>query len=49
LLKLIVPLRFATSSNLLVGILDDTRVYNSRFVDGVKAQIVDGNVIKASR
>ncbi|WP_394230198.1 hypothetical protein [Shewanella colwelliana] len=49
LLRLIVPFRFATSSDLLVGILDDSRVYNTRFVDGVKAQIVDGNVIKASR
>ncbi|MCG9720643.1 hypothetical protein [Shewanella sp. Isolate7] len=49
LLRLIVPLRFGTSNELLVGIMDDDRVNNAKFVDGVKAQIVDGNTVRMAR
>ncbi|MEL4429816.1 hypothetical protein [Shewanella mangrovisoli] len=42
--KIIVPMRFATSNNLVVGIVDDNGEYNCKFLDGVQAEIIDGLV-----
>ena len=44
-LKFIVPLIYSVNADLLVGILDDNRVYNTKFVDGVKAELIDGNTV----
>ncbi|MCT8866318.1 hypothetical protein [Shewanella xiamenensis] len=44
-LKFIVPLNYSVNADLLVGILDDNRVYNTKFVDGVKAELIDGNTV----
>lgn len=44
-LKFIVPLIYSVNADLLVGILDDNRVYNTKFVDGVKAELIDGNLV----
>uniref|UniRef100_UPI00404795BD hypothetical protein n=1 Tax=Shewanella baltica TaxID=62322 RepID=UPI00404795BD len=39
----IVPNEHLVNSNILVGILDDDRTYNAKFVDGVQAELIDGN------
>ena len=44
-LKFIVPLNYSVNADLLVGILDDNRVYNTKFVDGRKAELIDGNTV----
>ncbi|WP_254915722.1 hypothetical protein [Shewanella sp. Shew256] len=44
-LTFIVPMGNQINSNLLVGILDDNRTYNAKFVDGVKAELIDGNTV----
>ncbi|TVL34517.1 hypothetical protein [Shewanella xiamenensis] len=44
-MKFIVPLRFATSSDLLVGILDDDRSFNAKFLDGRPADLINGNQV----
>ncbi|WP_239642754.1 hypothetical protein [Shewanella sp. POL2] len=44
-LAFIVPMGNQINSNLLVGILDDNRVYNTKFVDGRKAELIDGNTV----
>ncbi|QYK07563.1 hypothetical protein [Shewanella mangrovisoli] len=44
-MKFIVPLRFATSSDLLVGILDDDRSFNAKFLDGRQADLINGNQV----
>lgn len=44
-LKFIVPLNYSVNADLLVGILDDNRTYNAKFVDGVKAELIDGNTV----
>lgn len=44
-LTFIVPMGNHINNNLLVGILDDNRVYNTKFVDGVKAELIDGNTV----
>ena len=44
-LKFIVPLTYSVNADLLVGILDDDRVYNTKFVDGVKSELIDGNTV----
>lgn len=44
-LKFIVPLNYSVNADLLVGILDDNRVYNTKFVDGIKAELIDGNTV----
>lgn len=46
IIKLIVPLHFSVSERLLVGILDDSKVYNAKVKDGIQAEVVDGNVVK---
>lgn len=43
--KTIVPIQYATSSELMVGITDRDRTYNAKFVDGVKAELIDGNTV----
>lgn len=42
--KLIVPMRYGTSTDLIVGITDSDQTYAGKFVDGVKAQLIDGTV-----
>ena len=44
-LKFIVPLVYRLNADLLIGILDDGRVYNTKFVDGVQAELIDGNLV----
>ncbi len=44
-LKFVVPTIYSVNPDLLVGILDDNRVYNTKFVDGVKAELIDGNIV----
>lgn len=44
-IQLRVPVEYSTINNLIVGILDDDRVYGAKFLDGVQAQIIDGNVL----
>lgn len=44
-LQFIVPLNYSVNADLLVGILDDNRVYNTKFVDGRKAELIDGNTV----
>ncbi len=46
--KAIVPLRYATSHELLVGVLDDNRMFNTEFVDGLEADLIDGNLVNVS-
>lgn len=41
----VVPYQHTTNDTLLVGILDDDRVYNCKFVDGVRAESVNVNAI----
>lgn len=38
-----VPIDHTTTDTILVGILDDNRTYNCKFIDGVRAESVDGN------
>lgn len=44
-IKFIVPLIYRINADLLIGILDDGRVYNAKFVDGVQAELIDGNTV----
>ena len=44
-LGFIVPSHHAASNTLLVGILDDTGNFDASFVDGVKAELIDGHVV----
>ncbi len=44
-LKFIVPLIYSVNPDLLVGILDDNHVYNTKFIDGVQAELIDGNLV----
>ncbi|WP_413486395.1 hypothetical protein [Shewanella baltica] len=43
--KFIVPLIYNLNENLLVGILDDNRIYNAKFIDGVQAELINGNEV----
>lgn len=43
--KLITPLEHATNNLLLVGILDNDRTYNAKFIDGVQAELINGNEV----
>ncbi|WP_351189394.1 hypothetical protein [Shewanella sp. TB4-MNA-CIBAN-0142] len=45
IIKKLVPLGYVNNNNLMVGILDDNGEYNAAFIDGVKAQLVDANII----
>lgn len=47
--KVIVPMRYATSNSLLVGILDVSEVYNCNFTDSVRAEIVDAYSVDMSQ
>ncbi|MGI2067839.1 hypothetical protein [Shewanella sp. MF08487] len=47
--KLLVPVIYTTSNELVVGILDDSREYDCKFVDGVKAELVDANTVNMSQ
>ncbi|MCU8043291.1 MULTISPECIES: hypothetical protein [unclassified Shewanella] len=44
-MKFIVPIQHSNTHSLLVGILDDDNVYNSEIVDGVKAELINGNIV----
>lgn len=44
-IQLRVPIIYSTINNLIVGILDDDRIYNAKFIDGVKAELIDGNTV----
>lgn len=41
IVKVLLPVNYATSSDLMVCILDDDRTYNAKVADGVKLQLVD--------
>ena len=43
--KIIVPLKYGSLNDLVVGILDSDNEYNAFVIDRVKAQIVDGNTV----
>lgn len=45
-LRLRLPLSYGTSNDMLVGILDDTFIYNATFIDGVKGEIINGVITK---
>jgi uncharacterized membrane protein (Fun14 family) len=45
IIKKLVPITYTNTNNIMVGILDDSGTYNATFVDGVKAQLVDANVV----
>ncbi|MGX9460628.1 hypothetical protein ACWXWU_05215 [Shewanella sp. A14] len=41
--KIMLPSKYMIDSNLLVGIIDDDGEYNCQFIDGVSAEVIDGN------
>ncbi|MCT8871363.1 hypothetical protein [Shewanella xiamenensis] len=43
--KFIVPKKFTTSNDLFVVIFDRDRTYRAAIVDGVKAELIDGNTV----
>ncbi|MDT3280398.1 hypothetical protein [Shewanella scandinavica] len=47
--KLLVPFLYTNSNKLLVGILDDSQVYDCKFVDGVMAELIDANTVNMSQ
>lgn len=47
--KLVVPQIYTTKNNLIIGILDDNGVYDCKFLDGVKAELVDLNTVDMSQ
>lgn len=49
IIKILMPQHNAVGNNLIIGILDDDGVYNAKFVDGVKAQLVDANTVNMSQ
>ncbi len=40
-----VPLPYSINNELLIGIVNDDLVYNAKFADGVKAEVIDGNLV----
>lgn len=42
--KIRVPMEYAITGKLLVGILDNNRVYDCKFTDGVRCEIVQSDV-----
>lgn len=42
--KFILPMEYAITGKLLVGILDNNRVYDCKFTDGVRCEIVQSDV-----
>ncbi|MCL1088077.1 hypothetical protein L2744_00320 [Shewanella profunda] len=47
--KILVPQIYTISNSLIVGILDDSGVYDCKFVDGVMAELVDANTVDMSQ
>ncbi|MEI8616063.1 hypothetical protein P4S54_21365 [Shewanella sp. PP-He15 brown] len=45
ILKFRVPIEHLANTELLVGIMDDSLTYNAKFVDGVQAELIDGNFV----
>lgn len=39
-----VPIEYATSNNLVVGIIDDNNIFAGKFIDGVNAELIDPKV-----
>ncbi len=39
-----VPIEYATSNNLIVGIVDDDNIFAGKFIDGVNAELIDPKV-----
>jgi hypothetical protein len=44
MMKVRVPFTYISANNLIVGILDDDGQYGAKFVDGVKAEVIDPKV-----
>lgn len=47
--KILMAINYATANHCLVGIVDDDQVFNAKFLDGVKLQIVDQNTVNMSQ
>ncbi|MEM6190517.1 hypothetical protein [Shewanella scandinavica] len=47
--KTLVSLSYTTSNNIIVGILDDAKVYDCKFIDGIQAELVDANTVDMSQ
>lgn len=45
ILKIILPLKYTIGNNILICVLDDDRIFDSEFIDGVNAVITDGNTV----
>lgn len=45
ILRVVLPHKYAIEHNCIVGIIDDSGKYNCWFMDGVKAQSIDLNVM----
>jgi hypothetical protein len=48
IIKKLVPISYVNANNIMVGILDDGGEYNAAFIDGVKPQLVDANIVDLS-
>ncbi|MCH1926858.1 hypothetical protein L9G74_19125 [Shewanella sp. C32] len=49
IVRFLVPTKYALSPSLIVGIVDTDGSYNVKAVDGIAAQLVDGNTITISQ
>ncbi|MBB1361521.1 hypothetical protein H5125_05040 [Shewanella sp. SR44-4] len=47
--QIIVPLIYGSSNNLIVGILDDDSVFDCKFIDSVRPQLINANDVKMVR
>ena len=47
--KVLLPIEYATAGYCIVGIIDDSGVYNCKFVDGVQLQLVDATTVNMSQ
>lgn len=47
--KFILPVDYASSDELVVGIFDVDRVYNAKFADGVRCELVDLNAVNMNQ
>lgn len=48
-IKLLQPLEFAIGNYCIVGIVDDNGVYDCKFADGLKLELVDANTVDMSQ
>ncbi|MGI2226861.1 hypothetical protein [Shewanella frigidimarina] len=49
ILKVLLPLKYTLDTNLVVGILDNDKVYASKFIDGVILESVDSTQVDMSQ